>query len=538
MGLVTMLSLPNFGAWWTAPLGLGAIASWQRGYWLGEKAGTASTASAASLIKRWSRHFLRIYVFWIGAYGFGLIWLTDVTVPGWVIAVVIEAFIMAAPMAVAFGFSNERRNGAANNAASSAGAPTAIALASALVLGEAIRAAVPFGGVPLSNLALGAPSSPYAPIARLGGPLLTVAAIGLLAAAVASVYSVLPQLLTKAQYRAPKAAFLTAYKPVLGSLVLVVLFSIGGAIAPNGDKIGELEVAVLQSGGELGTRGQTRSQALDVFERHQAVTRANASDLADVDLLVWSESSISSDGPLEESPELAELQALVNELDTTIVANFYERTVGVDPPRFRNATVIVAPAASEASGYLGRYDKVHLVPFGEYIPLRSVIDRLADLSLVSRDAIAGTEPGVLPSPFGTLAVVSSFEIYFPGSVRSGVKEGGAVLVNPTLASSYRTDWVPQQSLASARLRAIETGRWVLQASTTGYSAVVNPAGDVIGRTGLGDPGVVIATAELREGSTIANFLSTWPIVLAALIAFGYTVSYAFRPYAFRPGQTS
>ncbi len=518
MGVATMFSLPHIVerfsiAWVVAPIGLGVFVAWQSQSW-GQ---SWAKDNLATPTKRWRRHFAIVYAYWVGAYGFGLVWITDLTVPGWVIAALVEALIMSVPTAIALGVCNT---------AGPAGylrLRGALAFGSALALGEAVRWVFPFGGVPMSSLALGAVDAPWAPLARLGGPLLLVIATGLLAFALVAVVMFLEHFFL--------VRFLGWQRAGQGSqreqprvrswatpLALIALFSVVGVFAFKTESVSELQVAVLQSGGELGERGR----ADDIFDKHVEATRQYANELANVELLVWSESSVASDGPLEDSPELVRLQALANEVDTTIIANFYERSVGVDPPRFRNASVVVASESDpSASGYLGRYDKVHLVPFGEYIPWREFLDNFADLSLVSRDAIAGSGPGVLRSPVGPLAVVSSFEIYFPGSVRSGVNAGGRIVVNPTLASSYRTDWVPAQSLASARLRAIESGRWVLQASTTGYSAVIDPAGNVIGRTELSDVAVVVALVELREGRTAATFLSTWPIVLAALLMFAY-----------------
>ncbi len=526
MGVATMFSLPHIVekvsiAWVAAPIGLGVFIVWQRHSWAKDK--------PINPVKRWRRHFATIYAFWAGAYGFGLVWLTDLTIPGWVIAALIEALIMSVPTAIVLGACNVARPARYLHLSS------ALAFGAALALGEAVRWAFPFGGVPLSSLALGAVDAPWAPLARLGGPLLLVTATGLLAFALVALMMSLENLFLG---RRPQVL------PWAVPLALVAFFSVVGVLAFKTESASELQVAVLQSGGERGERGR----ADDIFDKHVEITRKYASELADVELLVWSESSVASDGPLEDSPELERLQALASEIDITIIANFYERSVGIDPPRFRNASIAVAPESDSAnsqsdtqddppaSGYLGRYDKVHLVPFGEYIPWREFLDNFADLSLVSRDAIAGSAPGLLQSPVGPLAVASSFEIYFPGSVRSGVNAGGRIVVNPTLASSYRTSWVPAQSLASARLRAIESGRWVLQASTTGYSAVIDPAGNVIGRTTLGDTAVVVAAAELREGHTAATFLSTWPIVLAASFMFAYGLLASKRPA--RPGPSA
>jgi len=249
--------------------------------------------------------------------------------------------------------------------------------------------------------------------------------------------------------------------------------------------------------------------------RHLDITNAWPGS---ADLMVWSESSTSSDGPLEASGNLAELEALAEWRETVLIANFYERAV--DAERFRNATVAIDPA----TGLADRYDKAHLVPFGEYVPLRSVVEPFADLSLISREAIAGEGPGLLSSALGDIAVVTSYEVYFSDLVRHGVRAGGRIVANPTLASSYSTSMVPSQSLASARLRAVETGRWVLQASTTGYSAIVSPDGDVTHRSELREPIVLAGEVELRSGDTPALVLGSWPLALFAAVVIAWCVS--------------
>lgn len=452
LGLLTILSLPPWGFWIAAPLGL---------------AGFVVLYEAESRRQR----FWLAFAFWIGAYSLGLLWMIDLTLPGWIVATPIEAAIMAMPWML-LPASGRWRD---------------IGIPGALVVGEAIRWVVPFGGVPMSNLALGQVGAPWVGVVRVAGPLALIAVLGVLAAGLAALWQ-------RRRFE-PAVAF--------GGVLLVVVLA---AVAPSGSVDEEIEVAAVQAGGELGTNAVNSDEAA-VFDRHVA---ALAADPPNADLIVWSESSAVSDGPLDDSRRMEELRQLADRYDATVIANFSERT----PDRFRNAAVAVAPG----DGLVGRYDKVHLVPFGEYVPLRGFIENFADLSLIPREAIAGEGAAVLDTPFGPVATVISFEVYFPARVRSGVQAGGRIITNPTLASSYTTSMVASQSLASARLRAIEAGRWVVQSSTTGFTAIVDPGGEVVERTALREAAVVSATAELRSGETWAVRLGKWPVTLLGLVA--------------------
>lgn len=463
-----MTSLPPLSIYPAAPLAIGA--SW-------------SLALFATSRSWWSLVAVQ-GAFWLGAYAFGLWWMTELTVPGWIAAVPVEAAIMTAATAIALRTSTPAREGSRVGV---------FVGAAALVVGEFVRAEVPFGGVPMSNLALGSVEAPWFGVARVLGALGLVAIVGAYAAGVTALIDGL------------RSRRLAAIVPAAAVPVAVTVFVALAAAAPNGavaaDAARDIDVALVQTGGKLGTQGATAA----TFDNHVAQLERHAATLSDVDLILWSESSASSDGSLDESPHLQRLFALSERYQSHIVANFYERVDDENGKRrFYNASVVVAP-----NGTFDRHDKVHLVPFGEYVPLRWLVEPFADLSLIPREAIAGSGPGVLDSAFGPLAVATSFEIYFPYVVDAAVRAGGQIIVNPTLASSYRTERVAAQSLASARIRAVETGRWVLQASTTGYTAVVTPDGDVVERSELGEPAVLRATVGLRTGTTSVLRLGSW-----------------------------
>jgi apolipoprotein N-acyltransferase len=179
--------------------------------------------------------------------------------------------------------------------------------------------------------------------------------------------------------------------------------------------------------------------------------------------------------------------------------------------------VVVTPDGQVTS----RYDKVRRVPFGEYVPLRGFLDALgAPVDEVPTNAIAGTGPAILDLPDGTrLGVVISWEVFFGGRARDGVKHGGEFILNPTNGASYTGTIVQTQQVASSRLRAIETGRWLVQVSPTGFSELVTPDGEVIDRTAVSEQAIVGGTVELRTGYTWYVRAGDAPFIIALLAVF-------------------
>jgi len=288
--------------------------------------------------------------------------------------------------------------------------------------------------------------------------------------------------------------------------VAVVGVAVGGAVAPDGNGRGHLRVAAAQGGGKRGVRA-VKSDPQLVFDRQ---LRASERATPPVDLVLWPEDVIDV-ARLTRSPEERAVGALARRLDATVVAGIVE-DAGSD--HFRNAAVVWAPDGR----VVARYDKVHRVPFGEYIPFRNLIRHLADLSSVPRDERSGRGPGRLDTPVGRLAVVVSYEVFFGDRARSGIRAGGRLLLVPTNASSFKSSQVPGQEVAAARLRAIEGGRWVVQAAPTGYTAVVDQRGRVRARSRLAVAATVQRTVGLRRGRTLATRLGQRPVTAAALVA--------------------
>jgi apolipoprotein N-acyltransferase len=162
------------------------------------------------------------------------------------------------------------------------------------------------------------------------------------------------------------------------------------------------------------------------------------------------------------------------------------------------------------------------VPFAEYLPLRSIATKVSSAAkLVTQDMVAGHGNGLLkggPLPIGD---VICFEVAYDDLVRSSVLAGAQVLVVQTNNATFGRTAETYQQLAMSQLRALEHGRTVLQVSTTGASAVINPSGDVLAESpALFKPAILTSTVQPITGLTLADRVRAWPEYLLSALAFG------------------
>lgn len=170
---------------------------------------------------------------------------------------------------------------------------------------------------------------------------------------------------------------------------------------------------------------------------------------------------------------------------------------------------------------MGFYAKRQLVPFGEYIPARSLLGGLGSLQLIPRDFTPGTSYEPLSIGQTRLGDVICYEIAYDGRVRDTVKASANLLVVQTNNATYERGLQAGQSeqqLAMARLRAIEYGRSVALASTSGVSAIVAPDGRVTQRADTWRSASLVRRVPLSEGRTLAERAGPWPEVLLSALA--------------------
>ncbi len=150
----------------------------------------------------------------------------------------------------------------------------------------------------------------------------------------------------------------------------------------------------------------------------------------------------------------------------------------------------------------GRYDKRHLVPFGEYIPLRPLLNFLQKLTAGGTDFSRGTGPALFPVRGGFAGASICYEAVFPGIIRDSVLEGAQWLVNVTNDAWFGDTVAPRQHLAMARMRCVEFRRPMVRAANSGISAVIDSRGETVASLGLFRPGVVVAEIFPRGEQTV------------------------------------
>ena len=158
---------------------------------------------------------------------------------------------------------------------------------------------------------------------------------------------------------------------------------------------------------------------------------------------------------------------------------------------------------------MGTYDKFHLVPFGEYVPLRRVLT-FAKLTYGIVDFSAGPGPRTLRLPgLPPVGPLICYEAIFPGAVLDR-SDRPAWLLNITNDAWFGTSAGPYQHLAIARTRAVEEGMALVRAANTGISAVIDPYGRVMARLGIGERGVIDSALPAPiEGGTLFGRFGDW-----------------------------
>ena len=377
---------------------------------------------------------------------------------------------------------------------------------------EWARDRLPLGGFPWGRLAFANTATPYTPLAALGGaPLVTfaVALSGTLLAWAA--------LRLRGPGRTPRTA-------ALGGLGAVAALLAGYLVPVPTAAASTVKVAIVQ--GNVPNPGMDfLGRPMMVLNNHASATERLAADIQAgkrprPDVVIWPENSSDLD-PFSDPLARQRIDEAVQAVGVpTLVGTLVD---GPDAQHVQNEGIVWDPVTGPGASYT----KQHPVPFGEYVPFRAQLMKvITRLQRVARDFYPGDHNGVMQLGPAKIGDVICFEVAYDEIVRDTVDSGARVLVVQTNNATYARTGQPEQQLAMSRLRAVEHGRAVLIAATSGISAVIAPDGTVEQRTAELTPAELSATVPLRDGTTVADrvgALPEWTLAVGGLLACGAAV---------------
>jgi apolipoprotein N-acyltransferase len=485
-GALVALAFPPYDLWPLAPVGVGLLALLCRGR-------RARQGALLGLV-----HGLVTFLVLVS-------WLTVIGPDAWLLVALLEAAFLAGLGALL---------------------PAVMRLpawpvwvAALWVAQEAARDRLPFGGFPWGRLAFAETATPFTPYAALGGAPLVTFATALSGALLA--YAALYVAKVGRPGPSRRRAGVVVAGLVAGALAVPVV----GLLVPTGTGEGREVTAALVQGGVPGEGMDFLGEREQVLRNHVDATRELAADVAAgrvdaPDLVIWPENASDID-PFTDARARGLIDGAVREVGVPVLVGAV--LDGPGPDHVSNSGIVWDPE----SGPGERYVKRHPVPFGEYIPFRDQLTGLISrLDQIPRDFFAGDEAGNLTVGPAQVGDVICFEIAYDGLVRDVVDGGADVLVVQTNNATYNGSDQPHQQLAMSRLRAVEHGRTVLVAATSGISAVIAPDGSVAEEAPERVARTLVADVTLHDGRTVADRLGAgpeWALVAVGLVAVAFGV---------------
>ncbi|MFE4306008.1 apolipoprotein N-acyltransferase [Streptomyces sp. NPDC056891] len=433
------------------------------------------------------------------------------------------------------------------------------------ILAEAARARVPFGGFPWGKIAFGQADGIFLPLAAVGGTPVLGFAVALCGFGLYETYRQIqarraPDTETGAVHdedtgtgtdteadgvgpdRAPATRTGTGIEAATGTrprtlprgplvaAALAVLVPVTGALAAlplvdDSAEDGTATVAAVQ--GNVPRLGlDFNSQRRAVLDNHVARTRELAADVKagrapQPDFVLWPENS--SDIDPYANADAAEV--IDGAVDAIGVPTVIGAVIAPETGKLRNTLIEWDPDR----GPVATYDKRHVQPFGEYIPMRSLVRVFnSNVDRVSRDFGAGTKVGVFDLAGTKVGLATCYEAAFDWAVRDTVTHGAQLISVPSNNATFGRSEMTYQQLAMSRVRAVEHSRAVVVPVTSGVSAVIRPDGEIVAETKMFTPDVLVEKVPLRSSLTPATRMGTLPeALLVALAAAGLGWS-AFR----------
>jgi apolipoprotein N-acyltransferase len=380
---------------------------------------------------------------------------------------------------------------------------------------EWARSSFPFGGFPWGRTAFGQVGGPMLSLASIGGAPLVSFAVALTGAALAATVG--------AVARRP-----LRWRAVVPALILVLVTPIAAAaLWPEVDSrnTSEDNITIAAIQGNVPRLGldfnDQRRAVLDnhVRETYRLAEAVDAGDVPRPDIVVWPENASDID-PTANEDAAEEITAASAAVGAPIMVGTLIRNPDGRPT---NTVLVWDGRRGDSDQITDRYDKQIIQPFGEYLPWRSFFTHFSSYADQAGNFRAGTGPGVVEVDTSrgktvTVGVSTCWEIAFDRSARKAVRSGAEFLAVPTNNATFGRTQMTYQQLAMSQVRAVEHGRAVVVAATSGVSAIIAPDGQTAARSGFFEPAMLQGTIPLHTDETIATKIGPWPERLAVLLS--------------------
>lgn len=344
---------------------------------------------------------------------------------------------------------------------------------------------------------LGYSQSPVLPIAQLAS-VFGVYGVSMLVAAVSAALALIAVGPPKAGPYVPLGRYVPLCVVLLALAVVAVWGSrraAGREWTHTGDPI---RVGLIQGNVDQGQKWDP-ARASAIFHEYLRMTREAIAQGAQ--FVLWPESST----PFyfeEDRPGAEMVRAIARDARVTILFGSDQVDWRVEgnkkiPDKYYNSAFVVRPDGTTA----GAYRKMHLVPFGEYVPLKELLFFAAPLVEAVGPFSAGVDPTLLPVNGHPVSVAICYEVVYPNLIRQFVVRGSELLTTITNDAWFGSTSAPYQHFAQASMRAIEEGRYLVRSANTGISGIVDPYGHVVAETRIFEPAVVVGEARFLRHST-------------------------------------
>ena len=361
-------------------------------------------------------------------------------------------------------------------------------------LWELLRTRIPFGGFPWGTLGYAAGGNPGAigSVQWVGPSGWSILAIAVSAGLVLVVED------------------RENWRLFVDSSVAVLLIVLAGSLIPPSADGPVLRVAIVQ-GNSPCPQTHCQNERQRIYESHLELTRSI--QRGSVDLVVWPENST---GGLFEPEGNLDVRAAIAAEATRLEAYFLvSGTRSVSADEFLNVNMMYDPAGRK----IGEYAKRHPVPFGEYVPLRDLLDFIPQLDEVPRDMARGEQAVVFSLPQGVVGTVISFEGAFPRRLRSEVNAGAEVLIVATNESTWGMSEAADQFIGLTRVNAAAFGQDLVHAAITGKSVLIGADGSLSETTGLLTSEILFGEVNMRTaGRTLYARFGDWLLFVAMAAA--------------------